>query len=105
MFLIQDTFPDIAAVTCSNWFLLADLSTLKMEATRSSETSVHTRSTWRHITEDDILYSHHRENSKSYEDESVHVDVLCVHLVTAKHSVWMPFMHAQMRETCKSSGG
>jgi hypothetical protein len=34
---------------------LADFSTLKMEAIRSSETSVHTRSTRRHIPEDGIL--------------------------------------------------
>jgi hypothetical protein len=36
---------------------LADFSTLKMEAIRSSETSVHTRSTRRHIPEDGILHS------------------------------------------------
>jgi hypothetical protein len=36
-------------------YSLADLSTLKMEAIRSSETSVHTRSTRRHIPEDCIL--------------------------------------------------
>jgi hypothetical protein len=35
---------------------LADSSTLKMEAIRSSETSVNARSTQRHISEDDILY-------------------------------------------------
>jgi hypothetical protein len=35
---------------------LADFSTLKMEAIRSSETSVHTRSTRRHIPEDGILH-------------------------------------------------
>jgi hypothetical protein len=29
-------------------------------------TSVHTRSTWRHIPEDGILHSHRRENLKSY---------------------------------------
>jgi hypothetical protein len=34
---------------------LADYSTLKMEAIRSSEISVHTRSTWRHIPDDSIL--------------------------------------------------
>jgi hypothetical protein len=34
---------------------LADFSTLKMEAIRSSETSVDIRSTQRHIPEDDIL--------------------------------------------------
>jgi hypothetical protein len=44
---------------------LADFSTLKMEAIRSSETSVHTRSTRRHIPEDGILHSHRRENLKS----------------------------------------
>jgi hypothetical protein len=43
---------------------LADFSTLKMEIIRSSETSVHTRSTWRHIPEDGIR--HRRENLKSY---------------------------------------
>jgi hypothetical protein len=35
---------------------LADFSTLKMEAIRSSETSVYTRSTRRHIPEDGILH-------------------------------------------------
>jgi hypothetical protein len=34
---------------------LADFSTLKMEAINSSGTSVHTRSTRRHIPEDGIL--------------------------------------------------
>jgi hypothetical protein len=37
----------------SRW--LTDISTLKMEAIHSSETSVHTRSTRRHIPEDGIL--------------------------------------------------
>jgi hypothetical protein len=41
-------------------------ATLKMEAIRSSETLFHTRSTRRHIPEDGILHSHHRENIKSY---------------------------------------
>jgi hypothetical protein len=41
-------------------------STLKMEAIHSSETSVHTRSTLRHIPKDGILHSHCRENLKSY---------------------------------------
>jgi hypothetical protein len=45
---------------------LADFSTLKMEAIRSTETSVHTRSTRRHIPEDGILHSHRCENFKFY---------------------------------------
>jgi hypothetical protein len=46
---------------------LADFSTLKMEAIRSSETSVHfTGSTRPHILEDGILHSHRCENLKSY---------------------------------------
>jgi hypothetical protein len=45
---------------------LADFSTLKMKAMGTSETSVYTRTTRRHIPEDDILNSHCRENLKSY---------------------------------------
>jgi hypothetical protein len=45
---------------------LANFSTLKMKAIRSSESSVHTRSTPRHIPEDAILHSHRCENLKSY---------------------------------------
>jgi hypothetical protein len=41
-------------------------SILKMEEIRSSETSVCTISTRRHIPEDGILHSHCRENLKSY---------------------------------------
>jgi hypothetical protein len=42
------------------------LVTLMMEVLRSSETSVLTRATWRNAPENDILYSHHRENLRSY---------------------------------------
>jgi hypothetical protein len=44
-----------SAATCSRCSSFADFSSLKMEAIRSSETSVHTRSTWRHNPEDGIL--------------------------------------------------
>jgi hypothetical protein len=42
-------------------------STLKMEATCSSETSVASQqTTWCHIPEDDTLHNHRCENLKSY---------------------------------------
>jgi hypothetical protein len=41
-------------------------STLKMEAVRSSETSVNTISTRGHTLEDCFLHSHRRENLKFY---------------------------------------
>jgi hypothetical protein len=48
---------------CNSQFIS---STLKMEATRSSETSVYNKPTQRHIPEDGILHSHLRENLKSH---------------------------------------
>jgi hypothetical protein len=48
-----------SAATCSLWVLACWFSTLNMEAIKSSETSVHTRSTRRHIPEDGILQGHY----------------------------------------------
>jgi hypothetical protein len=44
----------------------SDFSTVKMIAMISSETSVHTRSTLRHIPQDGILHRHRREILESY---------------------------------------
>jgi hypothetical protein len=52
----------------SCWFLAQIiLSTLKMEAIFSSETSVDSQwTTWRYIPDGGTLHSHHCENLKSY---------------------------------------
>jgi hypothetical protein len=47
------------------------LSTLKMEATHSSETSVLTRPRRPHIPEGGLLHSHRRENLKTHSPSSV----------------------------------
>jgi hypothetical protein len=48
-------------------------SGVKMQAIRSSETSVQsTTSTRRHTPEDGILHSHRRENLKSYKQKEVY---------------------------------
>jgi hypothetical protein len=45
-----------------------DFYTLKMEVIHSSKTSVHTRSTWHHIPEYNILHGHCCENLKTYKE-------------------------------------
>jgi hypothetical protein len=49
-----------------------------MEVIRSSETSVNTISTRRHIPEDCFLHSHHREKLKSYETYTVCEPYFCI---------------------------
>jgi hypothetical protein len=56
---------------------LADFSSLKIEAIRSSETSVNPRSTQCHIPEDDILHRHRCGSLKSYIRTSVLYPVGC----------------------------
>jgi hypothetical protein len=56
---------------------LTDFSTLKLKASRSSETSVHTRSTRRQIPENGILHSHRRENLKSYIRKATLNNICC----------------------------
>jgi hypothetical protein len=50
----------------ANVFLSSPIVTLMMEALRSSETLVLTRTTRRHMPEDSVLHSHRRGNLKSY---------------------------------------
>jgi hypothetical protein len=57
------TLPPIPAHAGSS---LVNFSTLNMEAIRCTDTSVHTRTTLRHIPENGILHSHRRGNLKSY---------------------------------------
>jgi hypothetical protein len=50
---------NLVAAPAHAGYSLAKFSTLKMEAIRSSEMSVHSRSTRRHIPEAGILYEAH----------------------------------------------
>jgi hypothetical protein len=52
------------------------LITLNMEVIRSSETTVLTRATRRNVPEDNVLYSHRRENLKAYTGSNVFCAVL-----------------------------
>jgi hypothetical protein len=76
----------VAVATCSSWFLARGFFYLKMEAIRSSETSVHTISTGRHIPEDGILHSHRCEHLESY-------ILSCVYgCVTNNNGVWIGWL-------------
>jgi hypothetical protein len=60
--LLASLPPALTLVSCSAYF-----STLKMEAIRSSETSVDSqRTTWRYIPEDGTVLNYRCENLKSY---------------------------------------
>jgi hypothetical protein len=55
----------VGSISVGRW-VLANCATLKMEAIRSSETSVNTRPTQCHFPEDDISHSHGCEILKTY---------------------------------------
>jgi hypothetical protein len=59
----------VTANVVASWPILV---ILMIEAIHSSETPVLTRAIRRHIPEDGILHSHHRENPKSYKLELFH---------------------------------
>jgi hypothetical protein len=61
---ITSVFQLLATVNVALSYLI--LVNLIMEGIRSSETSILTRATRRHIPEDGILHSHLCENFKSY---------------------------------------
>jgi hypothetical protein len=81
-------------------FSLADFYTLKMEAICSSETSVHTRSTRRHIPEDGILHNHPYEYLRSYTiiTEVYNAKIFGSHLEHA-FMAWL-FSTEDMLKTC-----
>jgi hypothetical protein len=74
MWHLSDIVLTDAPEACNHLLTLVHLSqfsyTPKMEAIHSSETSVNTISTRRHIPEDDLLHSHRRENLKSYKSDN-----------------------------------
>jgi hypothetical protein len=71
--------------------------TLMTKAIQSSETSVLTRATRRHIAEDGILHSHRRENIKSYILWSILFEVFTA--VTMKNGV---FWDVTPRVSCEN---
>jgi hypothetical protein len=62
-----------------------EIFTLKMEAIRCSETSVHATSTQRHIP-DDILHSHRFYSLKSYTIQTVFVAMIGTVLLSSVES-------------------
>jgi hypothetical protein len=72
----------LRSVTCSH------SCTLKMEAIRSSETSVLIRATRCHLPDDDNHHSHRRGNLKSYNYNSCYTIVIFSHVEQNTVGLW-----------------
>jgi hypothetical protein len=96
--------------SCVNRRFGADFSTLKMEAIRSSETSVDTSSTQSHIPEDDILHSHRCESLISYIYMHVcyldcHEAGLCCYVMIHIENLLRPLQSQSQSQSYFTTGG
>jgi hypothetical protein len=75
-----------------------------MEAIRSSEVSIHIRSTRRHIPEAGILHSHRRENVKSYKLYFAFADmhIIFLRLFICVYNKHLQLIFSSCRDICQS---
>jgi hypothetical protein len=73
-----------------------------MEAKRFSETSVHTRSTLRYISEDGILHSHRRENLKSFKEVNLFLNGPWNENINMQLGMWKKLFELSQEESDES---